>query len=131
MAVITVGKIGVGHRDIEVYNGDLAATSTPALGEAVYFNSAMKLVKSNAGAAGTAKFAGIVVGIIDQAASFLKRGFCAGLDVSAMNIGDKLYLSDTAGALDTAAGTVSLVVGYVSVMGGVKLAYINADWSAL
>ena len=48
-----------------------------------------------------------------QALTVLKTGTVEGVDVSALAYDAPVYLSDTAGRLDTVAGTVSVVVGRV------------------
>lgn len=89
------------------------------VGEAVYIKAADgKAWLADASAAGTAVFAGIVVAIGSQGQtvgvgagevlSVLMYGPVAGFTVDA---GDLIYLSDTAGALADAAGTVTYVVG--------------------
>lgn len=51
-----------------------------------------------------------------QAISVVSVGEVYGFTVSGMNSGDLVYVSDTAGSLDTAAGTVTVIVGRISPM---------------
>lgn len=102
-------------------------------GQAVYWNAAGNLVLSNAGAAGTAKFAGIALNTVGagQGCSVLRRGYLTGYTLTALAYGAKAYLSNTAGALDDAAGTVSVVVGAVVPMSDAtrtKMLYFDAAW---
>lgn len=117
----------------EVYNFMCGATITA--GQAVYLNSSGNLVLSNAGASGTAKLVGIALedGVSGQAISVLARGFITGFTLSGA-YGSKAYLSDTAGALADAAGTVSVVVGSVLALADsarTKLLFIDANWLAI
>lgn len=117
----------------EIY--DAIAGEAITAGQAVYFNSSGKIIKSNAGAAGTAKFAGIALNTAGagQAVSVLVRGHIAGYTLSGA-YGSKAYLSDTAGALADAAGTVSVVAGSVvplSDASRTKVLYVNSSWLAL
>jgi len=87
-------------------------------GESVYINSNGKVVKSNAGAAGTAKFRGVVLQTVGagQAVDVQINSEIGGFAVSGLAYDDPVYLSDTAGAFDTAAGTVSVIAGRVAPM---------------
>lgn len=114
----------------EIIDGIAGAAVTA--GQAVYWNTSGNLVLSNAGAAGTAKFAGIALNTvgIGQAVSVLKRGYLAGYTLT-QAYGAKLYLSNTAGAVDDAAGTVSVLIGAVAAMSDAsrtKVAYFEATW---
>lgn len=50
---------------------------------------------------------------IGEGLTGIKRGKMDGYAISALNFGDQVFLSDTPGGLDTAAGTVSVVLGRV------------------
>ncbi len=92
----------------------IAAESLTA-GQAVYINSNGKVAKSNGGAAGTAKFRGVALESVGagQAVSVMFEGEIGGFTVSGLAYDAVVYLSDTAGAFDTAAGTVSVVAARV------------------
>lgn len=95
-----------------------------------------KAALGNGSSAAEAGFGGIVTGD-DGAATItvLRKGIVdVGDALAGMSFGDVVYLSDTDGILDTATGTVTLVVGYVIPGWGAttpdKLLYvdcINAD----
>lgn len=131
MTVIVATNVSTIFDNAEMFNGEPASGVTLVVGDTVYFDSGGKLVKSNAGAGGTAKFAGIVVGVRGRGISVLKRGWVSGLAVSGLAYAAKVYLSDTAGKLDTAAGTTSVVAGVVVPINGEKVVYIDADWRSL
>lgn len=104
-----------------------------AIGQAGYWNTSGNLVLSNAAAAGTAKFGGIILNAVgaNQAVSLMKKGYLFGYNVSALAYGAKVFLSDTPGALDTAAGTVSVAVGAVVPLpdaARTKVIYIDANY---
>jgi hypothetical protein len=105
-------------------------------GEVAYFNSVGKLVKSSAAAAGTAKCAGMIMTSVKagQGTTFLKRGHVDGFDLTALAYGAKAYMANAAGGLDTAAGTVSVVLASVvplSDPAATKVLYFDADWKNL
>lgn len=88
---------------------------------------------ADANAAGLQQFRGVFLGPAadGQGVKLLKKGKCAGFDVSAMNYGDPVYLSDTAGGFDTAAGTMTVICGRVVPMSDndrTKVIYFEADW---
>ena len=64
-----------------------------------------------------------------QTVPLLKRGFVEGFAVSGLNADARLYLSDTAGALnDVASSTLSVTCGRVFVVNGKKVVYADFDW---
>lgn len=120
----------------EIINLIAGVAVTP--GQAVFFSTTTGLAAlSNAGSAGTTKFAGIALESrgANQAVSVLKRGHCAGFTLSG-NYSSLAYLNDTNGVIGDAAGTNSKVVGVVVPLpdnpsSPTKVLYINADqWSA-
>jgi hypothetical protein len=56
----------------------------------------------------------LVGGGAGQSIDVVRRGEVYGFTVSAMDSGDLVYVSDTAGSLDTAAGTVTVIVGRIA-----------------
>lgn len=130
MADLTTSNIRIAYDTAEAYNYEAASGVSLALGDAVYFDSSGNLVKSNAGAGGTAKFAGIVVGIIGQGISVCHGGQIVGFDLSALAYGASVYLSDTAGKLGSTAGTTSVVAGKVVPVNGTKALLIGRTWSS-
>lgn len=114
----------------EIISGVLAATVTQ--GQTVYQDTSGTWGVGDASAAGTTKNAGIALsaGGAGQAISILKRGSVAGFTIT-QAYGATVYLSDTAGSLADAAGTVSITMG--SVMGlsdasYTKVLHIDAAW---
>ncbi len=117
MAAITWSNdASIVYTDAMVRNYLVAPGVTLAKGEAVYFDANGRLVKSNAAAAGTAKFAGIVVEVQsgrEAVAAVVVFGEVAGANLSGLAYGASVFLSNTAGGLDTAAGTVSVLAAKV------------------
>lgn len=129
MTDLTAANIGVLYKTADLVDG--IAGETLAVGDVVYYNSSGKLVKSDASAAGTAKIAGIVTAIQGRGVTVLKAGHVAGFGVSGLAYAAKVYLSDTAGKLADAAGTVSVVAGVVvpiSDESRTKTLYVNFNW---
>jgi len=135
IAITAADRISLLFNDkAETYNGICGVAI--ARGQAVYFASTGKLALSNAGAAGTAKFAGIALeaGGIGQAISILKRGHIGGFTLAGA-YHSLAYLNDTDGVIGDAAGTVSVVIGAVVPLSDApnytKALYIDAPhWAA-
>lgn len=119
-------------KDAQIFDAIAGVALNP--GEIVYFNSSGKLVKTNAGAAGTAKCAGMVLkkAAAGQAVSILKEGHVGGVTVAGLAYAAKVYASDTAGELADAAGTVSLHVATVVPVSDyptlTKALFFSANW---
>lgn len=120
MAAITVtvptnkSEIGVPHpHNSEIYPFWADDTTVDYVGKVVYLNTTTKRAAlADASAAGTAKVLGLCTSQIGRGISVLKRGFVGSeVDVTGMTAGAPVYASDTEGGLDTAAGTVSKIVG--------------------
>lgn len=134
MAVISVTAAQVApiYPDLaEIY--DVIPAAAVTAGQAAYQANTGKFGVADANAAGLQQFRGIFLSTkgANQAVSLLKRGHVGGFDVSAMAYDAPIYLSDTAGALDTAAGTLAVQVGRVVAMPDdpkTKVVYIDADW---
>lgn len=112
---------------------DFIATETITAGQVVYLTSAGKAGVADANAAGRQQARGIALngGAAGQPISVLKRGHVAGYTLSGMNHDALAYLSDTAGALADAAGTMTVRLGRVvplSDSNQTKCLYIDADW---
>ncbi len=110
----------------------LAGASITA-GQPVYFNTSTgKLAVADGDSASTAQVRGIALKTVasGEECPVLIRGLVAGYALSGLSYDARVYLSDTAGSLDTAAGTVSVVVGRVvyrsSTQG--KALYVNTNW---
>lgn len=113
----------------EIY--DFKAAVAITAGQAVYQLSAGTVGLADANDSGKEQFRGIALKSVaaGEAVSVLKEGHIGGLGVSGLNADAALYLSNTAGALADAAGTMTVVCGRVfTVPDGTKVAYIFADW---
>ena len=112
---------------------DMIAVEAITAGQAVYQDTNGKAGVADANAAGKQQFRGIALNAAGagQAVSVLVRGHAYGLTVSGMN-GDALaYLSDTAGALGTTNGTMTVNCGRVTCLTDgnlTKVLYVCADW---
>lgn len=136
MADITVTAANVGRaypdRD-EAF--DLIAAETITAGQIVYQNSAGKAALADGSATGTAQVRGIALngGRAGQAIAVLKRGWVEGFAITGLAYDARVYLSDTAGALADAAGTVAVTVGRVvgATDGALtKLLYVDCNYLA-
>lgn len=100
----------------EIHNFVAAATITQ--GQIVYMTTSGTVGVADANDSGKEQARGVALngGGAGQAISVLKRGRCAGFTVSGVNASAPLYLSDTAGALGSTAGTMTVVCGIVTTM---------------
>jgi len=110
------------------------------LGEAVtqgtilYQTSTGTFSKADANGSGLQQARGVALaaGGAGQTISMLRRGECYGFTVSGMNADAIVYLSDTAGALADAAGTMTVNCGRITVVpqsgSAVKVIFFNFDW---
>lgn len=87
-------------------------------GQVVYMTTTGTIGVADANAAGKQQARGIALSAAaaGQAVDYLKRGRVAGFTVSGVNCSAPLYLSDTAGSLADAAGTMSVTCGIVVAM---------------
>lgn len=118
--------------EAEVY--DYIAAATITAGQAVYLVAATgKVDLADANASGKQQFRGIALtgGGAGQAISVLKRGLVYGFTLAG-DYDSLAYLSDTAGGLDDAAGTMTVHVGRVASLTDAgtltKVLYVDADW---
>lgn len=112
---------------------DMIAAETITAGQAVFLDTNGKAQLADANAAGEQQFRGIALtgGGAGQGISVLKRGHVYGFTVSGMAYDAIAYLSDTAGALGTTAGTMTVNAGRVVPLSDAsltKVLYIDADW---
>lgn len=93
----------------------VVANETIANGQTAYLASTGKYGLADANAAGKHQFRGIFLQAAGsgQGTSLLERGAIGGYDVSGMAYDALVYVSDTAGALSTTAGTATIVAGRV------------------
>lgn len=112
---------------------DFIAEEAIERGQLVYVTATGGVKKASAAAAGTAGVRGMALtkAGAGQGISVLKRGHVAGATISGLAYDAAVYAADTAGGLDTAAGTVSVVAGRVvplSDSARTKVLYFSASW---
>jgi hypothetical protein len=112
---------------------DYIAVEAISKGQAVYITTAGKVGVADANAAGKQQFRGIALNGAGagQAVSVLQRGHVYGYGVASLNADAYAYLSDTAGALGDAAGTLNVRAGRVTALpdsAGTKVLYIDVNW---
>lgn len=129
---VTAAQVAVvSPHNAEIY--DFIATEAITAGQPVYQLSTGKVGVADANAAGKQQFRGIALkaAAAGQAVSVLKRGMVTGYTISGLNRDVAVYLSDTAGSLADAAGTMSVICGRVFSLSDSNLSkvlYIDADW---
>lgn len=111
---LTAAQIAPVHAgNAEIYDYIMAAALT--LGQIVYIDASGDADLADASAAGTAGFRGIVIAVkggIGGVASVLVRGAVHGFTITQAYDAD-IYVSDTAGAIADAVGTVTVLIGRV------------------
>jgi hypothetical protein len=126
------GTVRATHpRNAEIYDG--LAGETIAEGDTVYLASTGKYMLTDTNVAGKQQGRGIALnaaGTGRPGVSVLRRGTVAGFTVTAMAYDALVYLSDTPGAVGTAAGTMSAPVGRVTAIadGGTPTKVILFDF---
>jgi hypothetical protein len=135
--VVTADKVGrsVANQVEDVV--DLIAVEAITAGQAIYITTAGKAGVADANVAGKQQFRGIALkaAAIGGIVPVLKRGFVEGFTLTGVNFDALVYLSDTAGALADAVGTLTVNCGRVQALpiydtaGALKkVLYIEADW---
>jgi hypothetical protein len=130
---LTAAQIGrVDPKEAEVYDFEWLTTA-PTVGQAVYVDPTTgKVGVADANDSGKEQFAGIVLSVQGRGVSVLKRGRVYGFTLTGMNYWAIAYLSNTAGALADANGTMTVRVGKVVPITEagqrIKVLYIDADW---
>lgn len=130
---VTAAQVGMVYPDKSQVR-DYIAAETITAGQAVYFTSAGKVGVADANASGKQQFRGIALngGGAGQAISVLHEGEVYGFDLSGLNADALVYLSDTAGSLDTAAGTMTVRCGRVRTLSdanATKVLYVWTNWA--
>jgi predicted transcriptional regulator len=103
-------------------------------GQAVYMRTDGKVDLADANGSGTDTFAGIALASVGagEAVDILTEGLVGGFTVSSVNAFVDLYLSNTPGALATAAGSTSVKVGKVVCLSDrptfTKVLAVHAGW---
>lgn len=107
---------------------------TVTAGQIAYQTTSGTFGLADANAAGKQQARGVFLegGAANAWVPMLVRGFCAGFTVSSMNGDALIYVSDTAGAADTATGTLEVHIGRVTLLPtGDKCAYFDFDWTTV
>lgn len=117
MAVITVTAVRVKPLPGALIR-DFVAASAVNTGDLVYVTSAGAIAQAAGGVAGTANAIGVCVSVGTLGATLAVAGDVCSVVVfgpvamgASMTPGARHYVSDTAGKLDTAAGTVTRIMG--------------------
>lgn len=114
------------------------AAVTITAGQALYVNTSGDDDLADGNGSGTKQFDGIALngGGAGQAIDVLQEGECYGFTLSGLAYGALAYVGDTAGVLDTAAGTVTVIVGRVVPLSDpdrTKVLFVttrmNGDWA--
>jgi hypothetical protein len=110
------------------------AAATITKGQLVYLTSAGKVDVADGNGSGTTAPIGIAMeaGGAGQAISVLRRGHVYGYTLTSLAYWDPVYMSDTAGSLDTSAGSTSVLCGRVVSLSDssyTKVLFIDMDWS--
>lgn len=129
--VVTAAQVARAHDNAEIFNGLAAETITA--GQLVYLTSSGTYGVADANVAGKQQARGIALegAAAGQAFSFIKRGPVAGFTIS-QAYDARLFLSDTAGALADAAGTLSVPCGRVMALSDsakTKVVYADFVWA--
>jgi hypothetical protein len=115
----------------------IAAVAITA-GAPLYVNSSGDADLADGNGSGTKQFIGIALNAagIGQAVSVLRRGEVFGFTLTSLAYGALVYVSDTVGTYDSAAGTVAIPVGRVQPLSDpartkvlLVNTNINADWA--
>ena len=111
----------------------VVVTEAVTNGQVGYVLSTGKYGVADANAAGKQQARGLFIEAAgaNGGSTLLKRGRVGGFDLSALAYDALVYLSDTAGALDTAAGTMSVTIGRVVPMSDsdyTKVLYVDCSW---
>jgi len=129
---LTTAKIGAVYESAEII--DMIAVEAITKGQAVYQTTAGKAGVAGANASGKQQFRGIALeaASIGRVVPVLKRGHCYGFTLTSQAWEDRVFLSDTAGALADAHGTLTVGAGRVVALPDsdlTKVIYIEALWS--
>ena len=127
---------------VDVLDGDTKIISWVAVaalteGQALYLVAASgKSGVADANDSGKQQFRGIALQAVaaGQTVDILVRGRVYGYTVSGLSYDDPIYLSDTAGSLSTAVGTMTVNCGRIIPINDkdrTKVMYIDANWNRI
>lgn len=133
---LTAAQIAAVKPDIsEIFDATLAAAVTK--GQAVYLTSAGTYGVADANDSGKQQIRGIALaaGAAGETIPVLKRGPLAGYTLTSQAYDAPIYLSDTAGALADAAGTMTVVAGRVCALNDrptyTKVLWVDIDYTKI
>jgi hypothetical protein len=127
---VTAAEVAVVFPDwAEIYN--VIAAEAITAGQALYQKTDGTYALADASFENSAQVRGIALepASVGEGLSMLKEGIIAGFSLATYD--DPVYLSDTAGALSTTAGTVLVRVGRVMGLADrdlTEVLYVEADW---
>jgi hypothetical protein len=103
-------------------------------GEVIYFTATGGGAIADANDAGLQQARGLCLtsGGIGQAVNILKKGHCAGFTLATQTPDDQVFLTDTAGAVGDAAGTMTVPIGRVVILSDkalTKCIFFEFDWN--
>lgn len=133
---LTAARIAV----VDIHNAEIHSFQAEAAlteGVALYFVAANGTVGiADANDSGKEQFRGISLQAVaaGETVEVLKRGRVYGYTVSGLTFDDPIYLSDTAGSLSTAVGTMTVNCARVVVLNDkdlTKVLYIDANWNRI
>jgi hypothetical protein len=126
LALVTANKINVGTASPTVQHTLPAAVAITA-GQGVFVNSAGKFALASGATVGARGFFGVATRTCaaGEACTALRRGIMDGWDLSALAHDAPVFVSNTDGALDSAAGTLSIQIGRVLPVWGEALGSVS------
>jgi predicted transcriptional regulator len=124
---VTKERVATVYSDrAEVYN-HIAGVDLDA-GNLVTLNATGGVIKADANDSGANTFRGVALQTVKAGmpVAVLYRGHIYGFTIAALNVNAPLYVSDEVGLAADAAGTKSMIVGYVSALSDkTKVLYVN------
>lgn len=113
--VVTAANVGVIDPTKSVIKSYMAG-ATITKGQAVYLATTGLAGVADGNGSGTKQFRGVALAGVSagESVDVLEDGELYGYTLAALDYDVPVYLSDTAGAFDTAAGTVTVVCGRVA-----------------
>jgi hypothetical protein len=112
---------------------DVIAAAAITKGNVLYQTTSGTFGVADANDSGKQQARGVALETVGtgQAVSMLKKGHCYGFTVSALDADAVLYLSDTAGALSTTVGSMTVNCGRVTALTDstpTLVVYLDFDW---